>query len=133
MHHRHSFAALVAALCALVPPVLAHEGEDHGAANLNATAGAFHVHLVPLEKGFEVHVHDVAKHLPVDLTSARTRATLLVGGKTTVVPLAIKGKGILSGAATPPPRWTMLVTLTVPGQKTASARFSSGDSKPHAH
>lgn len=126
MNLRFSLPVLVLALCAIAPRALAHEGETHGPATLNVTSGAFHVHLVPLDKGFEVHVHDVAKHLPVDLTSARTRATLLAGGKTAVVPLTVKGKGILGGAAPLPPHWTLLVTLTVRGQKPATARFSSG-------
>ena len=132
MRPRSILVAIILALTAPLPTAVAHEGENHEPARLNVTAGAFHLHLVPLQKGFEVHVHDVAKHLPVDLTSARTRATLLAGGKTTAVPLTVKGKGILAGAATLPPRWAMLVTLTVAGQKVTTARFSSGEKKANA-
>lgn len=135
---RTSFAARLAAtviallLGTAVPSTaLSHEGEKHAADTLNVQVGAFHMHLVALDKGFEVHVHDVAKHLPVDLAKAKTRATLLVDGKTTVLPLSVKAKGILSGATPLPPRWTLLVMLNVPGQKPATARFSAPGAKAH--
>jgi hypothetical protein len=106
---------------------------DHPAGSYDATAGAFHLHVIPLKGTFEVHVHSVAKHESVDLSKARTKATLLADGKTTVVPLTVKGKGILTSAQPLPKQWTLLVALNVPGQAPAQARFTSTKATKHAH
>jgi hypothetical protein len=105
----------------------------HGAASYDATAGAFHLHVIPVGNVFEVHVHSVAKHESVDLSKARTKATLLADGKTTVIPLTIKGKGILTSAQPLPKQWTLLIALNVPGQPPAQARFTSTKAGKHAH
>lgn len=105
---------------------------DHATVSYDATAGAFHVHVIPLEGGFEVHVHSVAKHESVDLSKARAKATLLADGKTTAVPLTVKGKGILASAQPLPKQWTLLVVLNVPGQAPAQARFTSTRASRHA-
>lgn len=106
---------------------------DHAAASYDATVGAFHLHVIPLKGTFEVHVHSVAKHESVDLSKAKTKATLLADGKTTVIPLTVKGKGILTSAQPLPQRWTLLVALNVPGQAPAQARFTSTKAAKHAH
>ena len=106
---------------------------DHPAGSYDATAGAFHLHVIPLKGTFEVHVHSVAKHESVDLSKAKTKATLLANGKTTVVPLTVKGKGILTSAQPLPKQWTLLVALNVPGQAPAQARFTSTKASKHAH
>jgi hypothetical protein len=107
--------------------------DDHPAGSYDATAGAFHLHVIPLNGRFEVHVHSVAKHESVDLSKARTKATLLADGKTKVVPLTVKGKGILTSAQPLPKQWTLLVALNVPGQAPAQARFTSTQATQHAH
>jgi hypothetical protein len=106
---------------------------DHPAGSYDATAGAFHLHVIPLKGTFEVHVHSVAKHESVDLSKAKTKATLLADGKTTVVPLTVKGKGILTSAQPLPKQWTLLVALNVPGQALTQARFTSTKAGKHAH
>jgi hypothetical protein len=100
-----------------------------GSAKWDAVAGAYHVHLVPLDqKGFEVHVHDIAQHLPVDLTRGKVTATLLRDGKTAPVALAHhKQKGIMTSATPLAGKWTMLVRIDLQGQKPAQARFTSGE------
>jgi hypothetical protein len=106
---------------------------NHGSASYDATVGAFHLHVIPVGNVFEVHVHSVAKHESVDLSKARTKATLLADGKTTVIPLTIKGKGILTSAQPLPKQWTLLIALNVPGQPPAQARFTSTKAGKHAH
>jgi hypothetical protein len=97
-----------------------------GSAQWDAVAGAYHVHLVPVDKGFEVHVHDKAKHLPVDLTRGKVIATLLRDGKKSQLPLAHhEQKGIMTSAAGLTGHWTLLVAITLQGQKPAQARFTS--------
>lgn len=125
-----TFAAL---LCALgTGAAFAHE-DEHGPGSQEVRAGAFHVHLVPVGKGFEVHVHDAATHRSVDLSRATTKATLLADGKTSVLPLAVKGAGILTSTQSLPKQWTLLVALNVPGQKPAQARFTSTKMGQHVH
>lgn len=110
----------------------AHDDPEHGPGSREVRAGAFHVHLVPLGNGFEVHVHDAVSHKSVDLSRAESKATLLADGKTSVLPLAVKATGILTSAQTLPQQWTLLVTLHVPGQKPAQARFTSTRADAHA-
>jgi hypothetical protein len=112
---------------------LAHDDHEHGPGSRDVRAGAFHVHLVPVGKGFEIHVHDAATHTSVDLSRATSKATLLADGKTSVLPLAVKGAGILTSAQALPKQWTLLVSLNVPGQKPAQARFTSTKIDEHAH
>jgi hypothetical protein len=109
------------------------DDHDHGSASYDATVGAFHLHVIPVGKVFEVHVHSVEKHESVDLSKARTKATLLADGKTTVIPLTVKGKGILTSAQPLPKQWTLLVALNVPGRPPAQARFTSTKAGKHAH
>ncbi len=56
----------------------AHDEPEHGPGSRDVRAGAFPVHLVPLGNGFEVHVHDAVSHKAVDLSRAKSKATLLV-------------------------------------------------------
>jgi hypothetical protein len=134
IHARIRELALAALLCmAATGTAIAHDDDDHGPGSQEVKAGAFHVHLVPVGSGFEVHVHDAATHKSVDLARATTKATLLADGKTSVLPLAVKGTGILSSKQALPQRWTLLVALNVPGQKPAQARFSSTQMGKHAH
>lgn len=127
--------ALAALWCVLVTGTAsAHEDEhDAGPGGREVRAGAFHVHLVPVGQGFEVHVHDAATHRSVDLSRAKAKATLLADGKTSVLPLAAKGPGILTSAQSLPKQWTLLVALNVPGHKPAQARFTSTRTGKHAH
>lgn len=112
----------------------AHDHQhDSGSASYDATVGAFHLHVIPIGNVFEVHVHSVEKHESVDLSKARTKATLLADGKTTVIPLTVKGKGILTSAQPLPKQWTLLVALNVPGRPPAQARFTSTKAGKHAH
>lgn len=110
----------------------AHD-DNQAAASYDTQAGAFHVHLIPLKRTFEVHVHSVAKHESVDLSKARTKATLLAEGKTTVIPLTVNGKGILTSARPLPRQWTLLIAFNLPGQPSAQARFTSAKAAKHAH
>jgi hypothetical protein len=98
------------------------------AANWHAVAGDYHVHIVPTQAGFEVHVHDKAKHLPVDLTRGKLTATLLRGGRTMQLPLSHhEQKGIMTSATPLTGKWTLLVRINLQGQKPAQARFASVD------
>jgi hypothetical protein len=103
-------------------------GAAMAAANWHAVAGAYHVHIVPTKAGFEVHVHDKARHLPVDLTRGKLTATLLRGGQTMQLPLSHhKQKGIMTSTTELTGRWTLLVGIKLQGQKPAQARFTSVD------
>lgn len=120
-------------LCTLGAVTAAAGEDDHGPGGQEVHTGAFHVHLVTVDEGFEVHVHDAATHRPVDLSRARTRATLLADGKTAVLPLSVKGIGILGSRQVLPRQWTLLVALEVAGSKPAQARFTSTKMGTHAH
>lgn len=127
-------AMLLCCTLALHAGAATKDAHDHAhAASYDATAGAFHLHVIPLKTTFEVHVHSVEKHESVDLSKAKTKATLLANGKTTVIPLTVKGKGILTSAQPLPKQWTLLVALNVPGRAPAQARFTSTKAAKHAH
>jgi hypothetical protein len=103
-------------------------------AQWNGTAGDYHVHLITVANGFEVHVHDLATHSLVDLQRGTVTATLLKDGKRTKVPLAHKQKSIMTSALPLTGKWTMLIAINLQGKKPAQARFSSvtADAKPAA-
>lgn len=102
-----------------------------GSSKWDVVAGGYHVHYVPLEqKGFEIHVHDKAQHLPVDLTKGKVSATLLRDGKTAPVALVHhKQKGIMTSATPLTGKWILLVSINLQGQKPAQARFTSGETE----
>ena len=51
-----------------------------GAAQWDASAGAFHTHLVSTDAGFQLHLHDKATHQVIDTRKGKVVATMLVGG-----------------------------------------------------
>lgn len=95
------------------------------AAQWDASSAAFHVHVIAVEKGFELHVHDKAKHLPVDLKRGKVTATMLKDGKRIVLPLLHKQTGIMTSATPLAGKWTILVAFQLTGTKPQQVRFSS--------
>jgi hypothetical protein len=103
------------------------------AAQWDGSSAAYHAHLVAVEPGFELHVHDKAKHLPVDLTKGKVTATMLKDGKRIALPLAHKQTGIMTGKAGLAGQWTILVAFSLAGQKPQQIRFSSTSTDGHDH
>jgi hypothetical protein len=103
-------------------------------AQWNGVAGDYHVHLIAVPTGFEVHVHDLATHGLVDLQRGTVTATLLKDGKRAKVALTHKQKSIVASAAPLTGNWTMLIAISLQGKKPAQIRFSSvaADAKPAA-
>lgn len=100
-------------------------GGGVSASQWDMTSGEFHTHLISTDTGFELHIHDKATHSAVDTRKGKVVATLLVGGRTENVPLAVKQTGILSGSRALKGDWTMLFRFDVPGMKPAQVRYSS--------
>ena len=96
-----------------------------GATQWDMTSGPFHTHLIAHPGGFELHIHSKATHKSVDTSKGTVVATLLAGGKSTTIPLAIKQVGILVGKRELVGDWVMLFRLDVPGMKSAQLRYSS--------
>ncbi len=103
------------------------------AAQWDGSSVAYHAHLIAVEPGFELHVHDKAKHLPVDLTKGKVTATMLKDGKRVALPLAHKQTGIMTGKTPLAGQWTILVAFSLTGQKPQQIRFSSTPADGHDH
>ena len=103
------------------------------AAQWDATSAAFHVHVIAVGSGFELHVHDKAKHLPVDLTRGKVTATMLKDGKRIALPLVHKQTGIMTSAAPLAGKWTILVAFQLNGTKPQQIRFSSTSAPKDDH
>lgn len=129
---------LAAALLCLAPMAAHAHGDEASKGGWDVETGAFHVHLLPADAKFHIHVHDAKTHGSVNLAQAKVTARLLAGGKTTEIPLKVAASGVMEGAQTLKGDWTMLVSINVPGQKPAQARFSSkmkqsGQDAAHSH
>ncbi len=96
-----------------------------GAAQWDASAGAFHTHLVSTDAGFQLHLHDKATHQVIDTRKGKVVATMLVGGRQQAVPLTFLQPGVLSGTRALIGDWTLLVRFDIPGMKQAQVRYSS--------
>lgn len=96
-----------------------------GAMQWDLSAGSYHSHLIALEKGFELHLHDQATHGIVDTSRAKVTATLLAGGMRREIPVRQKQAGILVGDRALKGDWTLLFRVDVPGRKPAQLRYSS--------
>ena len=103
------------------------------AAQWDGSSAAFHGHVIAVEKGFELHVHDKAKHLPVDLTRGRVTATMLKDGKRIALPLVHKQTGIMTSASPLAGKWTMLVAFQLTGTKPQQVRFASTSESKDDH
>jgi hypothetical protein len=125
---RHLLVLLVFLLLAATQPSVGANTN----AQWNGVAGDYHVHLISVANGFEVHVHDLETHSLVDLQRGTVSATLLKDGKRTKVPLVHKQKSIVTSAAPLTGKWTMLIAISLQGKKPTQIRFSSAaaDSKP---
>jgi hypothetical protein len=95
------------------------------AAQWDGSSTAFHGHVIAVDKGFELHVHDKAKHLPVDLTRGKVTATMLKEGKRIALPLVHKQTGIMTSASPLAGKWTILVAFQLAGTKPQQIRFAS--------
>lgn len=109
-------AALAAALLSAVPA---------SARQWDMVAGSYHTHLMFHDDRFELHLHDKATHGIVDTSSGRYSATLLSGGKTTVLPLTASKSGILTGRPVPGGEWVLLFRVEAPGRTPVQVRYSS--------
>ncbi len=89
------------------------------------TSGDFHTHLMSVDGGFQLHIHDKATHSGVDTSKGKVTATLLAGGKTSPVPITIKQVGVIAGSQPLAGDWVMLFRVTMPGMKPAQIRYSS--------
>ena len=96
-----------------------------GAAQWDGSSAAYHAHVIAVDKGFELHVHDKAKHLPVDLTKGKVTATMLKDGKRVALPLVHKQTGIMTSATPLAGDWTILVAFGLTGTKPQQIRFAS--------
>jgi hypothetical protein len=103
------------------------------AAQWDATSAAFHVHVIAVGNGFELHVHDKAKHLPVDLTRGKVTATMLKDGKRVALPLVHKQTGIMTSASPLAGKWAMLVAFQLTGTKPQQVRFASTSESKDDH
>ena len=95
------------------------------AAQWDGSSAAYHAHVIAVDKGFELHVHDKAKHLPVDLTKGKVTATMLKDGKRIALPLVHKQTGIMTSATPLAGDWTILVAFGLAGTKPQQIRFAS--------
>lgn len=103
------------------------------AAQWDSSSAAFHAHVIAVDKGFELHVHDKAKHLPVDLTRGKVTATMLKDGKRIALPLVHKQTGIMTSGSTLAGKWTILVAVNLTGAKPQQIRFSTTPAESHDH
>jgi hypothetical protein len=103
------------------------------AAQWDGSSAAFHAHVIAVDKGFELHVHDKAKHLPVELTRGKVTATMLKDGKRIALPLVHKQTGIMTSAAPLAGKWTILVAFQLATTKPQQIRFSSTPTDGHDH
>jgi hypothetical protein len=103
------------------------------AAQWDGSSAAFHAHVIAVDKGFELHVHDKARHLPVDLTKGKVTATMLKDGKRIALPLVHKQTGIMTSAASLAGKWTILVAFNLTGAKPQQVRFSNTTADSHGH
>lgn len=103
------------------------------AAQWDATSAAFHVHVIAVGNGFELHVHDKAKHLPVDLTRGKVTATMLKDGKRVALPLVHKQTGIMTSSSPLAGKWAMLVAFQLTGTKPQQVRFASAPAAKDDH
>ncbi|MEZ5515726.1 MAG: hypothetical protein R3F58_17815 [Steroidobacteraceae bacterium] len=109
--------ASLSVLALLSQPVLAKQWDSH--------AGAYHVHLITVDTGFDLHIHSAKDHSAVDTATGKVTVRMLENGKPQTVPLTVRQKGILAGAKQLTGAWTMLLSINLPGNKPAQLRFSS--------
>ena len=114
---RSAFAALLVLSLGSVP-LLAKQWD--------MTVGSYHTHLILHDDRFELHLHDKATHGIVDTSKGRYTATLLAGGKTTVVPVTASKNGIITGRPVPKGEWVLLFRVEAPGRAPVQVRYSSG-------
>ena len=88
-------------------------------------AGAYHVHLMSMDTGFDVHIHSAKDHSAVDTTTGKVTVQMLDAGKLRAVPLSVRQKGILAGTQQLSGDGTLLLSINLPGNKPAQLRFSS--------
>ncbi len=95
------------------------------AAQWDMTSGAFHTHLMTVDGGFQLYIHDKATHGNVDTSKGKVTATLLAGGKSIAVPLTTRQAGVIAGSQPLTGDWVMLFRVAMPGVKPAQIRYSS--------
>ena len=123
--------ASLGALAFLSQPALAKQWDSH--------AGAYHVHLISMDTGFDLHIHSAKDHKAVDTAPGKVTVQMLENGKPKAVPLSVRQKGILAGNKQLTGDWTLLLSINLPGNKPAQLRFSSKmkpgnqDEDEHAH
>jgi hypothetical protein len=128
MQMRSKSLLVVAALAAA--PLLAQAGQGHSHAQKGPNGGqmkdigAMHVEVLAKPGELAVYVFD-AKDAKVSTTGATGKATVLVKGKKTEVPLAPDGDNRLAGKGdfAADKSLTAVVNVTLSGQKPLQGRF----------
>jgi hypothetical protein len=121
--------ALATALALAATPALAHT-ESHNAHHGGQVVVAGHDHLELVAKDGELTLYVRGEDdKPEAVKGAKATATVLVGGKQTIVTLEpqegniLKGKGSFTVAK----GMKVVVSLTLPDHKPVTARFSPAD------
>jgi hypothetical protein len=128
MHMHAKSLLIIAALAA--SPLLTHAGRGHSHAQKGPNGGqmkdigSMHVEVLAKPGELAVYVFD-AKDAKVSTAGATGKATVLVKGKKTEVPLAPDGDNRLSGKGdfAADKSLTAVVNVTLSGQKPLQGRF----------
>lgn len=128
MPTRRRLAAVLAALSLAPASVRAHEPRRGPNGGQKVDIGQNHAELVAQGNTLRLFLFDGADR-PVPAAGATAQAVVLAGGRQATIPLAAAGGNLLQGSGdfTAARGMRAVVTLTLPGQRPAQARFTPMD------